>query len=239
MHVGKASSRRIVRSLTQMKSTSTGIPNAVAASSNIRMIVSGVIFDMDGTLTEEHAINFKAMYDRIGITKRGSDIITQVKEDLDGALQQRAFDIIVDEEMRGCERMVIKDDLNHCIDFLSDNDIKMAISTRNCGKAYDVFADKASFSPDTFKPVLHRDSLNGVNKPDPAVAYHIMHQWGGASPEEVWFVGDSIDDIKCGKSAGCRTCLITTSDRSFDDEHLIDHRVTTLREFVDILKQYT
>lgn len=37
-----------------------------------RMIVTtGVIFDMDGTLTEEHAIDFKAMYDRIGLVKRG------------------------------------------------------------------------------------------------------------------------------------------------------------------------
>lgn len=105
--------------------------------------------------------------------------------------------------------------------------------------AYDVFANKACFSPDTFHPVLHRDSLNGVNKPDPAVAHHIMQQWGGATPEEVWFVGDSLDDIRCGKSAGCRTCLITTSDRAFEDEHLVDHRVTTLREFVDVLKQYT
>jgi hypothetical protein len=97
-----------------------------------RTKVTGVIFDMDGTLTEEHAIDFKAMYNRIGIKKRGDDIITQVKEDLHEEEHQRAFDIIVDEEMLGCERMKVKEDLHDCISFLTERDIKMAISTRNC-----------------------------------------------------------------------------------------------------------
>jgi hypothetical protein len=107
---------------------------------SIRMRTTGVIFDMDGTLTEENAIDFQAMYDRIGLVKRGDDIITQVKEDLDGERQQRAFDIIVEEELFGCDRMIIKDDLEHCINFLSDNNIKMAISTRNCRQGI-VFSD--------------------------------------------------------------------------------------------------
>lgn len=94
--------------------------------------VRGVIFDMDGTLTEEHAIDFKAMYDRIGIVKRGDDIISQVKEDLDDEAQRKAFEIIVEEEMLGCDRMTVKKDLDHCISFLSSRKIKMAISTRNC-----------------------------------------------------------------------------------------------------------
>lgn len=112
------------------------IPGTMASSSSSswqsRTKVTGVIFDMDGTLTEEHAIDFKAMYNRIGIKKRGDDIITQVKEDLHEEEHQRAFDIIVDEEMLGCERMKVKEDLHDCISFLTERDIKMAISTRNC-----------------------------------------------------------------------------------------------------------
>lgn len=44
-----------------------------APTSGTRRMISttGVIFDMDGTLTEEHSIDFKAMYDRIGLVKRG------------------------------------------------------------------------------------------------------------------------------------------------------------------------
>lgn len=90
--------------------------------------------------------------------------------------------------------------------------------------------------------MLDRDSLSGINKPDPRVAQHILEQWRGGrqdthAPEGVWFVGDSIDDIRCGKAAGCRTCLITASDRVHVDAHLIDYRVTTLMEFVNILSE--
>lgn len=101
--------------------------------------------------------------------------------------------------------------------------------------AYNIFAERANVHPDTFAPVLDRTSLGGVNKPDPQVAHHIMQQWGGVPPHEVWFVGDSIDDIRCGKRAGCFTCLITASEKRHDDEHLIDHRVTSLKDFVNIL----
>jgi phosphoglycolate phosphatase-like HAD superfamily hydrolase len=104
--------------------------------------------------------------------------------------------------------------------------------------AYETFAEKANFPPETFEPVLDRNSLSGVNKPDPQVAHHILGEWGGVLPHEVWFVGDSIDDIRCGKGAGCNTCLITASNKKHDDEHLIDHRVTTLKEFMDILNEY-
>lgn len=47
-------------------------------------------------------------------------------------------------------------------------------------------------------------------------------------------MGDSMDDIRCGKGAGCRTCLITSSpDRGLQEDHLIDARVTTLKEFLE------
>ncbi len=100
--------------------------------------------------------------------------------------------------------------------------------------AYNMFVEKAQISHDIFSPVLTRDCLGGVNKPDPRVALHILGQWDKAA-EEVWFVGDSIDDVRCGKWAGCRTCMVTSSTKIHDDEHLIDFRVKTLSEFVDVL----
>jgi phosphoglycolate phosphatase-like HAD superfamily hydrolase len=49
----------------------------------------------------------------------------------------------------------------------------------------------------------------------------------------VWFVGDSDDDMKCGKAAGCKTCLILTDyNRRFkDDKALCDLAVESLSEF--------
>ena len=49
----------------------------------------------------------------------------------------------------------------------------------------------------------------------------------------VWFVGDSIDDMVCGKLAGCKTCLILTNDNekvALQSEY-VDISVKTLTDF--------
>ena len=49
----------------------------------------------------------------------------------------------------------------------------------------------------------------------------------------VWFVGDSIDDMVCGKLAGCKTCLILTDDNekvALQSEY-VDISVKTLTDF--------
>jgi phosphoglycolate phosphatase-like HAD superfamily hydrolase len=92
-------------------------------------------------------------------------------------------------------------------------------------------------------PLLHRHSLaDSVNKPDPRVAQHILQSWDviadtsadTASAGTVWFVGDSMDDMLCGKAAGCRTCLISTDtnkDLYSSRRDVIDLCVHSLQEF--------
>jgi phosphoglycolate phosphatase-like HAD superfamily hydrolase len=48
----------------------------------------------------------------------------------------------------------------------------------------------------------------------------------------VWFVGDSIDDMVCGKLAGCRTCLLLTDEnQKVKDSEYVDIVVKSLSEF--------
>ena len=69
----------------------------------------------------------------------------------------------------------------------------------------------------------------------PALYYPIpsSHQVWGAEPSSVWFVGDSIDDMVCGKLAGCRTCLIITEDNTavVAQTQYVDLAVHSLRDF--------
>jgi phosphoglycolate phosphatase-like HAD superfamily hydrolase len=196
--------------------------------------VVGVIFDMDGTLTEPGAIDFDAMYERIGIQRRqGTDILTQIRTELHPDQHEEAHRIIVDEEMKGCDKMVVMSDLQTTIKFLQRNRIRGAISTRNCGEALSHFQAKTGIDEGHFAPTLHRESLGGINKPDPRVAEHILSTWGVSDPAKVWFVGDSADDMRCGKGAGCRTCLIAPED--YDASGFIDFvdvRVSSLSEFI-------
>ena len=75
-----------------------------------------------------------------------------------------------------------------------------------------------------------------LHTPIGTVLYHPIpssHQVWGAEPSSVWFVGDSIDDMVCGKLAGCRTCLIITEDNTavVAQTQFVDLAVHSLRDF--------
>jgi HAD superfamily hydrolase (TIGR01549 family) len=201
----------------------------------------GVIFDMDGTLTEHGAIDFAAMYTRNGLKRRhGTDILTLISELPTEEQRAAAMQVILEEELLGVERMLLRPYLHDLMESLASADIKIAMTTRNCELAVVKFLDKANLPPTTFVPSLHRDSLGGVNKPDVAVARHILEHWGVPSEDSgsVWFVGDSPDDMLCGRGAGCRTCLIRTPTNGpilANTPHLVDASVENLQELKELL----
>ena len=63
-------------------------------------------------------------------------------------------------------------------------------------------------------------------------AERVMGGGGGA----VWFVGDSEDDVRCGRLAGCKTCLILTEyNRYLVGSELVDLAVESLSEFTSVI----
>lgn len=222
--------------------------------------VAGIIFDMDGTLTEAGAIDFNAMYTRTGLCRSPTTDIVELINSMDSSDdRKRAFEIIVEEEMKGCERMKVRSDFHTVITAIQKAKISTAISTRNCEEACHKFISMTKLEGSIFSPVISRDSLDGINKPDPRVGLHILKHWGyhhdsGVESDgnegvkkkvsfndfagNVWFVGDSIDDMKCGKGSGCKTCyIITEGHEHIPSKHpdLIDLAVHSLSEFADAI----
>lgn len=227
--------------------------------------ISGIIFDMDGTLTNPGAIDFNKMYLRVGelirlenekllsmasasagvnevvlhqeIDRKCGDILSQVNAITNEVLRQKAHDIIIDEELVGVANMSLRHDLVSFLSLLKKNRIQVAISTRNCQYALEKFLEHELIQQSgvIFHPILSRDSLNSINKPDPFVATHIhTHTWDTSPVDdqhEIWFVGDSIDDILCGKGSGCKTCLIETKENLKVDRQLPNLVVGSLMEF--------
>eukprot|EP01041_Mallomonas_annulata_P007549 gene7549-15468_t len=194
-------------------------PPPPSPSYRVQGPLTGVIFDMDGTLTEAGAIDFEALYRRTGL-QRGKDILSQIAL-LPLEQQGEANRIVVEEEMLGCERMRIRKDTTGVLTALHKMGVRTAVATRNCVPAYERFAARLDTidasgtgtmsCQSTFSVVVTRETLNGVNKPDPRVASHILDQWG-VEAGSVWFVGDHADDMTCGKLAGCRTCFLVTPE---------------------------
>ncbi len=80
--------------------------------------------------------------------------------------------------------------------------------TRNSPKAVDFLMQRTGFR---FCTTLSREFR--PFKPAPDGALHIARTVFGVAPEECIFVGDSVDDLKCGRAAGMATALLD-EDRS-------------------------
>ena len=203
--------------------------------------VTGVIFDLDGTLTMPGAIDFPTLMKRLDLPSlNGSavDIVGTVNNIASEEIRNEKWAIIEDEESKAERRMELQPGVNGALDLLNKNRIRVSVATRNNINAVSAFLKLARLEPDQFSPIVSRHCLDGVNKPDPLVAQHIMERWGVLKPSQVWFVGDSGDDMRCGKSAGCLTCLLRNPSNvnlSKEMPELIDLEVGTLTEFVNFL----
>jgi phosphoglycolate phosphatase-like HAD superfamily hydrolase len=87
------------------------------------------------------------------------------------------------------------------------------------------------------------DNIVFINKPDKRVADIILENWDLNDPELVrktLFVGDSLDDMVCGKNAGCLTCFMITEENEMVSEdpkyqHLMNYKIRHLHELIQII----
>lgn len=199
----------------------------------------GVIFDMDGTLTEAGAIDFPAMHARSGLPRGTKDILTAIRS-LPSEQQGEALRIVHEEEMLGCERAVLRQHFHRLLSLLDKHKLRAALSTRNCPQAVQHFHTLSNTSSGVFSPSLHRDSLQGINKPDERVAQAVLSAW--SVPQDmrgnVWFVGDGLDDMRCARAAGCRAVLLVTEhNKHLLEQHpeLVDEVVRDLGHLIELM----
>ena len=110
----------------------------------------------------------------LGLTREGGDIMTQINSNPDPIRRLEQSNIIIEEEMLACERVICRPDLTSLLAALHDSRIRLAISTKNCELAVLKFFEIADIPANRFDPLLTRDSLEGLSKPDPRVAEHIL-----------------------------------------------------------------
>lgn len=168
--------------------------------------IKGIVFDMDGTLTCAGAIDFEAIRTRCGVPP-GHDILAYIESLPDKEEQIRCSQILEEEETLGLQRMMLADGAYQLLDYIRNRSIPQALLTRNNDHAmYQTM--KLLKGTEFFSPMLSRSFT--PCKPHPAPLLHIAQQWGLAS-NHLLMVGDSIDDMMCGKQAGAQTCLIYTN----------------------------
>jgi len=194
-------------------------------------LLKGVIFDMDGTLTLPHQIDFKRMRQRVGIAT--GDILAAIRQ-MPEKQREEAMSAIDDEERRGLADLKLQPGVDELLASLSDQGMRCALVTRNSQVAVDLFLARVPVAAGVLNPIMTRDSCHV--KPDPQTFKYICDGWG-LHPSETIVIGDSFaDDIQAGQKAGCHTCLITNESNL----HLASrsgYSVADLRELPSIFQR--
>ena len=181
----------------------------------------GVIFDLDGTLTEP-LLDFEAIRRELGLPS-GTPIL-EAMEALDVAARARAELILRRHEMDAIRAATLADGCRELLDLLAARDVPVAILTRNVRDAVDDFLRRFAM-----RVAASYTREDGPPKPSPAGVLALCRTFG-LPPGEVWVVGDYKWDVIAGRGAGCHTALVLSPlPAALDDWGPPDVAVTSLR----------
>lgn len=158
---------------------------------------SGIVFDMDGTLTRP-ALDFGAIRRETGL---GSGDLAHQIQFLPPARQREAWAIIERHESEAMQGQALQDGAAALLAACRDRGIKLGIATRNVRASVDHLCARFGLH---FDAVVTREFP--CMKPDPAVILHILEAWR-LPAAAVLTVGDYVHDLQCGRAAGTATCF--------------------------------
>jgi HAD superfamily hydrolase (TIGR01509 family) len=161
--------------------------------------VKGVVFDMDGTLTDS-PLDFNVIRAECGVPQ-GQPIL----EFLRGAAEperRRAEAILDRHERRAAEDCTLREGAREVTEELLRRGLKTALLTRNSAESVQTVLRRFGLR---FSLWLSREDAEP--KPSPQPVLKIARAFGLA-PAELLVVGDYIFDVEAGKAAGARTAFV-------------------------------
>ncbi|KAJ1952225.1 hypothetical protein GGI12_006300 [Dipsacomyces acuminosporus] len=186
---------------------------AIAAARRIR----GVVFDMDGTLVTPINEHLKQMRRELGIPN-GFGTLAYVETHLHGKEREQAERRIMEIEADALAHMELSPGLVSLLRFLSEQEIPIAIITRNSMASVKHLLDNVvGREPEetrklfAFNPIIDRSFK--PTKPHPHSLLHISSIWG-IPAEHLLMVGDHADDLACGVRAGSVSALLRYPDNA-------------------------
>ncbi|XP_065195113.1 uncharacterized protein LOC135826430 [Sycon ciliatum] len=207
---------------------------ATSSSSAPPPPVLGVVFDMDGTLTEP-TMNWNQVRSNLGIPK-GSDILLYIQSLPSGSDKQaKALRTVREEEERALRVLALRESCVETLRELKKRGVRLGLLTRNCTRGVDAVMKEINKQEhgeqgggggqqSFFSQIVTRDFR--PTKPAPDGLLHICEQWK-FQPNQVVMVGDSRDDLECGRDAGATTVVIRTDYNSLIADKA-DHAILRL-----------
>lgn len=192
----------------------------------INMPYQGVIFDMDGTLTEFN-LDVKAIKEEI-LGRDTDSTILQIIESLDGPEKEKAEKILKKYELLSAQTTNLNPGVTQLLDHLDSTGRKRYLITRNNMEAAMTINSRFALG---FKDIISRE----VSPPKPAPDQIFMAlEKMGLGKKEVVFVGDHSYDILAARSAGVKMALLD-SRFARDIPHPPDYFMKRIDELIKYL----
>ncbi|KAL3464071.1 HAD-like domain-containing protein [Aspergillus heterothallicus] len=198
--------------------------------------LKGIVFDVDGTLCLPQNYMFGEMRAALGISK-SVDILHHIRRLPTAEEQLEASNKIKAIEREAMQHQEPQPGLVELMDYLQERGIKRALCTRNFETPVTNLL-KNYLPTHVFMPIITRETPGLLPKPDPAGLLHIANKWGLENGgDNLIMVGDSIDDMSAGHTAGAATVLLLNDHNRHLREHMhTDLCIEKLSELIDILE---
>ena len=196
------------------------------------MVIKGVLFDFDGTLTVPGAIDFVEIKDSLGCPREKT--ILEFIESLDKDKQEKANRLLDRYEEEAARISLPAQGAESVIRELKEKDLPLGIITRNSLKAVLLALNNFDhIQAEDFTIILTRE--DSIPKPDPAGVL-IAASKMDILPEGLLLVGDFSLDIIAGHAAGAKTVLIVHDTiRKIPPHPEPDYQINHLKELIPIV----
>jgi len=194
---------------------------------NRHLNVKGVIFDLDGTLVSS-TLNFPLLRSLIGCPDQ-EDLLRFIDQINDVDQQQQAHDVVKQHEMDDAQRSDWLPGAQALVLQLNQQQIPLAIVTRNFSTAAQMKVRKNNMPIDI---VITREDAPA--KPDPTALLNIASEWE-IQPQELMYVGDFRYDVEAANNAEMISCLYAPAEQP-DYAHTADLVITHFDQLAEILR---
>lgn len=197
------------------------------------MVIRGVLFDFDGTLTLPGAIDFRAIKERLGCPL--DEPVLEYLESQPAAVRIELTKILEEVEADAARTSRPNDGAEECVFSLKKMGLCLGILTRNSLSSVEqAFKNFENVSMRDFDAVVTRE--NSLPKPHPEGVFKAAVQMN-VLPEELLVVGDYRYDVMAGQAAGAKTVFLSNGGSSFmsPDDPEPNYTFSCLEELFEVL----
>jgi HAD superfamily hydrolase (TIGR01549 family) len=194
-----------------------------------RMMIRGIVFDMDGTITEPY-LDFDSI--RAAVNVGDVDLVEYLDRAV-GEEKERVRSLLARFEQEGAAKARLNRGARRLLAHLRRRGLPVALLTRNTRRSVDAVCRRLGL---TFDATISRE--DAPHKPSPEPVREIARRWKMA-PAELLVVGDYKWDLMCARNAGAPCAVLVNGAGTPEWAREADFILRRLTDLIGILEPLT